>query len=352
MKKVLLIWVSLVLLCGCQSIDQLSIDYLLPAEMSFPNQLRKVAVVNNMPAEADITLNRHFTDKPNVNNRTQYRKTQYLLGDGKIVTEALAQALADGDYFDTVIICDSALRADNREERDQTLPQEEVNILANQLDADFLIAIENLELRVVQHASPDPYFGMFVANADVKVSPTVRIYLPQQSPRTAINKVDSIFWQGFGQDINEAVHDLPNLQRVAKEASAYAGEFIAKTFVPYWQTANRYYFTNGSIGMRDAVVAVKEDNWDEAVRLWQKTFDENKSVKKKMYASFNLALGYEMLENIDEAISWATKAHQYAQQASQPDVMQLAVTYLQQLSDRKQSYANVKMQMQRFEEEF
>ena len=117
MKKVLLTIVGLTMLWGCQSIDYLSIDYLLPAEMSFPNQLRKVAVVNNMPQEAPITLNRQFTDMPDVNARLQYHKTQYYSGDSKIATESLAQALADGDYFDTVIICDSALRAGDKEER-------------------------------------------------------------------------------------------------------------------------------------------------------------------------------------------------------------------------------------------
>ena len=207
-------------------------------------------------------------------------------------------------------------------------------------------------MRVESRATPDPYFGLFVANTDVKVAPTIRIYLPQQSPRTPINKVDSIFWQGFGDDINGAVHDLPNQQTIIREASTYAGEFIAKTFVPYWQSANRYYFTNGSVAMRDAVIAVKEDKWEEAVNLWQKAFDSNKSAKKKMYAAFNLALGHEMLEQIDEAIDWATKSQQYATQTSQMEVAQLASVYLQQLRDRKQSYASVKMQLQRFEEDF
>lgn len=352
MKKVLFLLFSVTLFWSCQSIDLLSIDYLMPAEMSFPNQLRKVAVVNNMSASAPPTLVSQFVDKPDVNSRLLYQKTQYFSGDGKTTTEALAQALADGDYFDTVIICDSALRASNNEETPRALTLDEVYNLTTQLDADFLISVENIEMRVESKATPDPYFGLFVANTDVKVAPTIRIYLPQQSPRTPISKVDSIFWQGFGDDINGAVHDLPNQQTILREASTYAGEFIAKTFVPYWQSANRYYFTNGSVAMRDAVISVKEDKWEEAVNLWQKTFDSSKSTKKKMYAAFNLALGHEMLEQMDEAIDWATKSQQYATQASQAEVAQLASVYLQQLRDRKQSYASVKMQLQRFEEDF
>ena len=351
MRKVLLILLGLVTLAGCQSIDFLSIDYLLPAEMSFPNQLRNVAVVNNTVSEASNALSGQFADRADVNSRSQYRKTQYLKGDAHIATEALAQALADGDYFDTVIICDSALRANDQEERTQTLTQNEVNTLTQELGADFLISLEQVDMRVATAAAPDAYIGLFVANADVKVSPTVRVYLPQQSPRTAINKVDSIFWQGFGSDINEAVHELPSERKLLNEASQHAGEFIAKTFVPYWESANRFYFSNGSVTLRDAAVSVKEDNWEEAMRLWQSAFNDTKSAKKKMYASFNLALGSEMLDNIDEAIDWITKSQQYAMQANQGEVAVLASNYLQQLQERKQTYPSVKMQMQRFNED-
>lgn len=351
MKKVLLILFGLVALTGCQSLDFMSIDYLLPAEMSFPTQLRKVAVVNCVPNTVENTLAGQFTDKPDVNSRMQYQKTEYLLGDGKVMAEALAQTLADGDYFDQVIICDSALRADNTEQL-PTLSQAEADSLMQDLGADFLIAVENVLMRVESKAAPDAYFGMFAASTDVKVAPTVRIYIPHQNPRAAINKVDSIFWQGFGEEINEAIHALPNQRQVANEASQHAGEFIAHTFVPYWESANRYYFTNGSVAMRDAVVFMKEDNWEEAIRLWESAFNDTMSAKKKMYAAYNLALGNEMTENIEGAIDWVTKAQQYANQANQGEIAQLASIYLQQLQQRKQSFANVKMQMQRFDEDF
>lgn len=104
--------------------------------------------------------------------------------------------------------------------------------------------------------------------------------------------------------------------------------------------------------MRDAAVYAKEDNWEEAVALWQNTFDQSKSIKKKMYAAFNLALGNEMLEDIDKAIEWVTKAQLYAMQVGEPEVFQLATSYLDRLNTRKKSFASVKMQMERFEEDF
>ena len=54
-----LLWLA----AACQSVQQFSIDYMLPAEVSFPASLRRVGVVNNMsgssgsvPPEAEAEL--------------------------------------------------------------------------------------------------------------------------------------------------------------------------------------------------------------------------------------------------------------------------------------------------------
>lgn len=51
-----LLLIGSLLLGSCQSVEQLSIDYMLPAEVSFPATLKRVAVVNNMPDIPDNKL--------------------------------------------------------------------------------------------------------------------------------------------------------------------------------------------------------------------------------------------------------------------------------------------------------
>lgn len=63
----------------------------------------------------------------------------------------MARAIADGNYFDEVVICDSALRADDKIAREETLSQEEVGELTDKLDVDFLIALENLQLKATKY---------------------------------------------------------------------------------------------------------------------------------------------------------------------------------------------------------
>ena len=38
---------------SCQTIEQISIDYMMPAEINFPPELRRVAIVNNVSAIPD-----------------------------------------------------------------------------------------------------------------------------------------------------------------------------------------------------------------------------------------------------------------------------------------------------------
>ena len=98
------------LLGSCQSVEQLSIDYMLPAEVSFPATLKRVAVVNNMPNVPDNKLIITEEEQKKSENEVA-RLTNYYNGDAAITTESLAEALANENYFEEVVICDSALRS-------------------------------------------------------------------------------------------------------------------------------------------------------------------------------------------------------------------------------------------------
>lgn len=68
------------LLGSCQSVEQLSIDYMLPAEVSFPATLKRVAVVNNMPNVPDNKLIITEEEQKKSENEVA-RLTNYYNGD-------------------------------------------------------------------------------------------------------------------------------------------------------------------------------------------------------------------------------------------------------------------------------
>ena len=101
--------------------------------------MKRVAIVNNMPEVPD---NKPILAKEKKKDDFEIAsKTDYYNGNAAIATESLAEALAHENYFNEVVICDSALRAHDVTPREGALSQEETNRLVHDLDVDFLIAL-------------------------------------------------------------------------------------------------------------------------------------------------------------------------------------------------------------------
>ena len=315
MKKSLLytlIIAGILCLTACQSIEQVSIDYMLPAEITFPNELKRVAIVNNMPETPENKL--IASDKKTGKSSTELaRRTDYYNGEAKLTTESMAQAIADENYFDLVVICDSALRSHDITPRESTLSQSEVQQLTQELGVDFLIALENVQLSSLRKVSYMPGWNLYYGTVDAKVYPTLKIYLPNRSaPMATVNCTDSIFWEATGDSQTQIFTQLVPEKELIEQASSFAGIAPVKYLVPHWQTANRYLFKGGSVNMRDADVCVKEKDWAGAIELWEKEYERQKG-KQKMYAACNIAFGYEIQDSLDLAYDWAVKAREIAQ---------------------------------------
>lgn len=357
---------SLLILGSCQSIQQLSIDYRVPAEINFPENMRRVAVVNNMPQNPAPFFppeNSHRGDgeeEVSVTHKTH-------IGDARIASMALAQGLADENYFDEVIICDSALRANDKYPRSTTLSQAEVHKLIRQLDVDFIIALEDVQMTSRRQAGFVPYYDAYVGMLDVKVHSKASLYFPsRQTAAATISCTDSIYWEEEANSLAMLNARLINEGDMVLEASGFAGALPVKRLLPSWHTATRYYFTGGSVYMRDASIYIKEDNWPEAIRLWKQAYELSKREKQKMYAAYNTALGYEMQDSISTALCWAIKAQESAAKVDkiekltspqQPKSIRpeevpnylMATLYVNELKKRNDNMQQLDLQMNRFE---
>jgi len=352
------------LLGSCQSVEQLSIDYIQPAKITFPDNLRKVGIVNNVPDNLPNLLSRHYTDKPDAEDNGLMHKTTYYNGRPTLAVEALAQAIADEQYFEEVIICDSALRANDTQLRAGGLTMKEVNQLASDLGVDVLVSLEALQMREVRDIIFSPEFGVFAGQVAVNVRPTVNLYLPgRDTPVTTVNASDSIYWEEVEGNLNNLRRRLIGTEEMIKQASDYAGTIPINSLLPHWITAERNFFTNGNIKMRDGVVYAREEKWDKAAELWEQAYNGTKSTKKQFYAAYNLALAYEMQDNIEEAYKWVSTALEKAAAVDKvklsdtqeiyvsdkyPVRFMLAHEYYQELKERYSKMSTLKAQLNRF----
>lgn len=366
-KNIMPLLMALLVLGGCQSVESLSIDYMLPADVSFPASLKRVAVVNNMPDTPDNQMpdEDRSGDKEKKEGEA-VRFVKYYNGDASIATEALAEAIANENYFDEVVICDSALRAHDLTPRETSLSGEEVSALVRDLRVDLLVALENVQIRSVRKAGFSPYYNAYLGTTDVKVWPTVRLYVPnRKGPLLTVNAPDSIYWEELGGNLAYVQSRLIGDKELVRQASEFAGTLSVKHLLPSWTTAMRYYFAGGSVNMRDAAVSVRERDWETAIGLWQEAYRQKKG-KKKMQAAHNLALGYEMQDSIDLALEWELKAQALARAIDRVDERREAgevnaeevpnyvftTLYVTELEKRKAGMPRLNIQMQRFEDDF
>ena len=348
---------------SCQTIEQISIDYMMPAEINFPPELRRVAIVNNVSAIPD---NKWIEAEKPISGNEVARAIAYTHGDAGIATESFASAIADGNYFDEVVICDSALRADDKIAREETLSQEEVGELTDKLDVDFLIALENLQLKATKYIHYLADWQCYYGTIDLLAQPTVKIYVPNRiRPMLTITPSDSIFWEEYGNTPAYVENHMIKEEQMLKEASEFAGTIPVKHLLPYWTSATRQLYANGSVYMRDAIIYVRENSWDKAFNLWQQAFETSKSDRKKMYAAHNIAVYHEMKDDIPEAEKWALKAQELARKVEKiddekkgkqdlsriPNYVMISL-YLVDLQKRMNGLSTLNMQMSRFNDDF
>jgi len=343
-------------------ISQISIDNLEPAKVSFPKDIKTVAIVNNTITDKETKV----TEERGELNQLISTKSTFQ-GNAKLTTEAFAENVAKANFFDEVIICDSVLRERDLLPRESELSQNEVKKLTTDLGVDMLFSVENVTIKTDQRT----YFldNIFRSTIDATVAPMIKVYLPSRTkPLFTVYPEDKIYWDGYGLSPTIAERNLITKDSLIKEASAFAGELPTKVILPRWEKVNRFYYTSGCLELRDGGALVREGSWDEALKLWQ-TAHEKKSKKIKMRTAFNIALYYELQDKIEQAIEWAKKADQLIREKenkkenigeekstrlnSNDSLDYIIITrYLLTLKERMNAIQTLNLQMERFNGNF
>lgn len=308
MKKFIYPLMLLLILASCETVNKLTISCLQPATVNFPDQIKKIGIVNNIRSQFGkdakgryVMLSKDVLDSP-------------LHTNGAKTAEALANGLADQQYFDEVVICDSALRSKDSLFREKPLDSLEVAQLAEGLDVDGILSLEDLNISVnkniIPHLSENFVEGLIMS----KMQPIVSFYVPRRNaPVFTIAPKDSIFWHEVGGTSGELeTYILPNDTKVVTESCDYAGNIPIKYLVPCWAPQDRVYFSSQmSTPLKNAAAAVSSEDWKTAGSIWKQQYDKTSSDSKRMMMAFNMALFSEVNNQLDEGITWLKKAYSH-----------------------------------------
>ena len=316
------------ILSSCSSVQLLQFEQLKPAEISFPNDLKNVAIVNNMPKEE-------------LGKQSYLRHTaKEFEADGATFVQEVANVLAEGNYFNKVVVCDSLLYRYDENDAPQyhELKPAQVRQLLGDLDVDMIVSVDRLYVRTGIGQLWDNYYGIPFDAVNASYAALVHLYVPTRDK--AFMQVTDVDTLQFELDLNLS-DDV-----IAKETSGYAGMKIANKLIPYWHGVQRIYYDGGMAEFRDAGVALRENDLEEAGRLWTNLYEKKKG-KNKMRAAFNLALYCEMTDQLDKAKEWLDKAKALVGESNVND--RNTITYYQAALQRRQQEMNkLNIQMNRF----
>ena len=319
--KITVLLLVLCLFSACTTLQTISFERLQAADVSYPDQVRTVGVINYAPQDK------------------QERDSILGLwnGDGKVTVESLAREIAATDYFNQVVVCDSALRPVGMG-NEEILPMFQADSLIQTLGVDMLFAVEQVRIELKEGSLFHTELMVDVPAVDGVITPLVRAYVSgRNAPLFSISKTDTICW---------VVSPELTFGQIVQEASDFAATLPVSYLLPHWKEMNRYYFDGGNMEMRDAGVYIREQNWEGAAALWQKLYDGRKG-KVKMRAAYNLALNYELQGDYERAKEYLDTALSLASEGSWEH--QLIEYYRLQLDEQARENRMLQIQMKRFE---
>lgn len=319
--KITVLLLILCLFSACTTLQTISFERLQAADVSYPDQVRTVGVINYAPQDK------------------QERDSILGLwnGDGMVTVESLAREIAATDYFNQVVVCDSALRPVGMG-NEEILPMSQADSLIQALGVDMLFAVEQVRIELKEGSLFHTELMVDVPAVDGVITPLVRAYVSgRNAPLFSISKTDTICW---------VVSPELTFGQIMQEASDFAATLPVSYLLPHWKEMNRYYFDGGNMEMRDAGVYIREQNWEGAAALWQKLYDGRKG-KVKMRAAYNLALNYELQGDYERAKEYLDTALSLASEGSWEH--QLIEYYRLQLDEQARENRMLQIQMKRFE---
>lgn len=319
MKKItpfLIVAAAGLFLGSCAGINYLTVETLEPAQVILPSHVLSLAVVNNVVTQPDDIG--HETQRIGRSEREKSKASSDSVA--VYYTEALTQFLNEEDYFKEVLFYPEPLRSDTDFFQERPLTPAKMNDIRKKTGVDAVISLDKLLIQTVKREQFRQQ-GYTYGDMTGKIQSILRVYLPTLEGKIpAIQYSDSMRWEGF--DIQDerayAENMLPTREEAMKLLAVRAAEKMTYVFAPHWERQNRWYYTLSNTLMRNGEAFAKSADWVKAIEMWKAFYHNSTHKIEKAKAANNIALAYEMMDDMTQAVEWANLAYDLFVQSAGP----------------------------------
>ncbi|MDL2255639.1 DUF6340 family protein [Parabacteroides sp. OttesenSCG-928-K15] len=318
------------LLTACSSMTFLNIETYKPATITFPEQVKKILIVNNAVAQS-----------PDVGYELKMygvvQDTCKAVADSALyyAVKSLGDAIVEANYFEDVLLYNYPIRTDDQYLADPKLSQGKVRELCAETGTDAIISFDRLLFQMYKNVIAYPE-GYLSGGVRVNAAGVLRVYLPtRQGPQTTAMVTDSISFVEYADDLNH----LDQIMLSPDESLVVAGRVIGHNsyplFVPFWKEDLRWYYKGSGTKWQEASAYAKTQKWDQAALLWEQIYRAS-SGKAKAKAASNMALYHEMKGEFQKASDWSVLSYDLFKtlEGEEGKNAQILELYKQALSER------------------
>lgn len=330
MKRLTFWFFSLaVILSSCTVYKEYPIDVFKPGEISVPPSVENVAVVYRNFKYKNDTLQHYFKD----DRQLRKAKDDPENLDSIIVSyclNELASNLKSRNTYNNIHIFPEIFKAHSGSKL-PALSFDLINKLTTSSKTDLLISLETFSY----------FYSEYEADYNVPKSREVvtaavwAVYDPiAEKIIERKTMIDTVFWNAYDENGNYQKNSkLPTRLTALKIASQLAGENYSKRFFASWESVKRMYSIPPLPDFEAAEKYILKDDWDNAILLW-KRYANDKNGKLAINARYNLALAYEMKDDLNTAWKWLAAARQTATDYKSKEELKMILKYQRVLETR------------------
>ena len=288
-----------------------NITLVRPSELVVPDYIKSIALIDR--TKQDDTRQNKVEQVLTGEVFKQDEQAVFQLGEGFI------EACSGTQRYITVRTAERYASDGTKSTFPAPLDWNTVTDICNRHQTDALLSIEIFDTDFILTHNPvkvDPVDGgrgiprlEFRATGVAVINMGIRLY--DAANRVILDEYQTTHRMNFdaqGGTLQAAVNMLLDKVEATKRASNEAGFMYGQRITPTYYQATRYFFDSPRKKLGAGVRYSEVGNWKSAIEAWTKVVNSEKR-KHAGHAAYNIAVGYEVLGDMEKAKEWAARSH-------------------------------------------
>jgi len=300
----LLLAVCGILFKSCAPVTEITVEILQPARVTLPVEAEKISFLNQSYQLLNDTV---------LGYKKPLNKRELLILDTALnnqILSGLIEGMNNSPRFDLgkpeVIV---ERRTDTTNFLD-AIDRIHMYGYREKTGSDLLISLE------YYHAKDTTEISINYETYDYEVTVLIntltvwRIYdLNEISLLDEYVQRDTVYWYESARDLEGLAEGIPSLLGTFREAAHHNGFQYSLRIAPGWFETERFIYHSGNKELRKAGKKALSGNWDGAAEDWEKLLDAEYKTKIRAKAYNNMAVYYEISDEISKALEYANKSY-------------------------------------------